>query len=66
MAKRKTKKVELDDCVPTADTIASDIVKPHVAEYYRDKVLDLREKGYNDNQIASMLLIHKHKIEEIK
>ena len=32
----------------------------------RDKVLDLRGKGYNDNQIASMLLIHKHKIEEIK
>ena len=32
----------------------------------REKVLAFRAKGYNDNQIAAMLMIHKQFVESIK
>jgi IS30 family transposase len=32
----------------------------------REKVIALREKGYNNNQIASMLNMHKQTIDKIK
>jgi len=35
-------------------------------ELLRDKVISLREKGFNANQIASMLSIHKQKVDTIK
>lgn len=35
-------------------------------ELLRDKVISLREKGFNANQIASMLSVHKQKIDTIK
>jgi len=67
MAKRKkTIQEEIENFVSEKVTIEEDIVKPHVVEYYRDRVLDLRGKGYNDNQIAGMLMIHKQKVENIK
>lgn len=35
-------------------------------ELLRDKVISLREKGFNANQIASMLSIHKQTVDTIK
>lgn len=35
-------------------------------DYLRDKILTFRAKGYNDNQIAAMLMIHKHYVESVK
>jgi hypothetical protein len=32
----------------------------------RDKVLAFRAKGYNDNQIAAMLMVHKQYVESVK
>jgi len=32
----------------------------------REKVLMFRGKGYNDNQIAAMLMIHKQYVESVK
>ena len=32
----------------------------------REKILTFRGKGYNDNQIAAMLMVHKHFVESIK
>lgn len=32
----------------------------------REKVLSLRGKGYNDNQIAAMLTVHKQFVESVK
>ena len=45
MAKRKkTIQEEIENFVSEKVTIEEDIVKPHVVEYYRDRVLDLRGK----------------------
>jgi len=67
MAKRKKDKLEeVQNFVSNKESIIEDIIAPAVEDHFRDKVLDLRGKGYNDNQIASMLMIHKHKIENIK
>lgn len=61
MARKKKIKLqeteEIIDYVPTPTPVVDPLV---------EKVLDMRGKGYNDNQIASMLMIHKHKIENIK
>ena len=61
MAKKKKIKLqeteEINDYVPTPTPTVDPLA---------EKVLDMRGKGYNDNQIASMLMIHKHKIENIK
>ena len=35
-------------------------------ELKREKVIALREKGYSNNQIASMLMIHKQTVDKIK
>jgi len=32
----------------------------------RDKVLAFRAKGYNDNQIAAMLMVHKEYVQSVK
>ena len=32
----------------------------------REKVIALRERGYDNNQIASMLMIHKQTVDKIK
>ena len=32
----------------------------------REKVLAFRAKGYNDNQIAAMLMVHKQYVESVK
>lgn len=32
----------------------------------REKILSFRGKGYNDNQIAAMLMIHKQYVEKVK
>jgi hypothetical protein len=67
MAKRKkTIQEEIENFVSEKEAITEDIIQPHVVEYYRERVLDLRGKGYNDNQIAGMLMIHKQKVENIK
>jgi len=64
--RKKTRKEEIENLVSNKESIIEDIIAPAVEDHFRDKVLDLRGKGYNDNQIASMLMIHKHKIENIK
>ena len=35
-------------------------------EILRDKILGFKSMGYNDNQIAAMLMIHKHYVESVK
>ena len=32
----------------------------------REKVLAFKAKGYNDNQIAAMLMVHKQYVESVK
>lgn len=67
MAKnKKYRKEEVENFVSNKESIIEDIIAPAVKDHFTQKVLDLREKGYNDNQIASMLMIHKQKIENIK
>ena len=62
MARKKYNKQTL---VSEKETIIEDIIKPAVDNHYREKVLDWAGKGYNANQIASMLKIHKHIVENI-
>lgn len=57
---------EVQNTVSIQKEIIEDIIKPAVEDQLRDKVLSLRVKGYNSNQIAAMLMIHKHKVDEIK
>jgi len=64
--RKKTRKEEIENLVSNKESIIEVTIAPAVEDHFRDKVLDLRGKGYNDNQIASMLMIHKHKIENIK
>jgi len=67
MAKRKKDKLEdVKNFVANKESIVEDIIAPAVKDHFTEKVLELREKGYNDNQIAGMLMIHKQKIENIK
>ena len=35
-------------------------------ENLREKVLALKDKGYNDNQVAAMLMIRKERIIEVQ
>lgn len=39
---------------------------PEVIDPLVDKVRDLRSKGYNDNQIASMMMIQLGQVKDIK
>ena len=55
-----------DDIHLLQETFIEEVIKPAVEDHLGEKVRNLRSKGYNDNQIASMLMIHKHIVENIK
>lgn len=62
MARKKYNKEKL---VSEKESIIEEIIKPAVNNHYREQVLDWSGKGYNANQIAGMLKIHKHIVENI-
>ena len=55
--KKKVSKKE-EPCKDCPDYAQEDLL--------RDKVLAFRAKGYNDNQIAAMLMVHKQFVESVK
>ena len=67
---KKNSKIEIgsyeQDFVSNEETFIEEVIKPAVEDHLGDKVRNLRSKGYNANQIASMLMIHKHIVENIK
>lgn len=68
MAKKKLT-TELDDIqnfVANEESFIEEVIKPAVEDHFADKVRDLRSKGYDDNRIAAMLMIHKEKVQNIK
>lgn len=62
MAKKKFK---FENNVSERENIIEDIIKPAIENHYSEKVLDWHSKGYNANQIAGMLKLHKHVVENI-
>lgn len=68
MAKKKLT-TELDDIqnfVSNEESFIEEVIKPAVEDHLAGKVRDLRSKGYDDNRIAAMLMIHKEKVQNIK
>ena len=63
--KKKTRIDEIQDFVSEKESIIEDIIKPAIVDHNREKVLDWSSKGYNANQIAGMLKLHKHIVENI-
>ena len=41
-------------------------ILPDKDEVMREKVIALREKGFDNNRIAAMLMINKEKVEKLK
>lgn len=56
--KRKSRKKKEQPCVDCPDYSEEDLL--------REKVLSFKSKGYNNNQIAAMLGIHKQYVDTIK
>lgn len=52
------KKVSKKGCKDCPDYTYEDLL--------REKILAFKAKGYNDNQIAAMLMIHKEYVQSIK
>ena len=69
MAKRKST-IDLgsyeQDFVSNEEKFIEEVITPAIKDHLRDKVRDFRSKGYNNNQIAAMLMVHKHIVENIK
>ena len=65
MARKKTRLQEVENFVSEQDSFIEEVIKPAVKDHNRDKVLDWSSKGYNANQIAGMLKLHKHVVENI-
>lgn len=68
MAKRKIKKDidALEINVSTDKEIIEDITIVNKDNTERDTILDLREKGFDDNRIAARLMIQKSIVENTK
>ena len=68
MAKRKIKKDidALEINVSTDKEIIEDITIVKKDNTQRDTILDLREKGFDDNRIAARLMIQKSIVENTK
>lgn len=68
MAKRKIKKDidALEINVSTDKEIIEDITIVKKDNTERDTILDLREKGFDDNRIAARLMIQKSIVENTK
>ena len=52
--------------VSTEELIESYIQVIKADDHKREQVLLLRDKGFDDNRIASKLMIHLHRVKEIK
>ena len=57
---------EIKNFVSNEQEIKENIITPAIEDYIADKVRTFKNQGYNDNQIAAMLRIHKHVVEKIK
>ncbi len=68
MARKKKIKEnsELEVVVSKVEEIKDDTNIPSVDELQRVTILDLREKGFDDNRIAARLMIQKSIVENIK
>jgi len=72
MAKKNTSDLtncrldELKNFVSAEEKLVRDIIQPAVEDHYREKVLDMRAKGFDNNRIAAMLMIPKQRVENIK
>lgn len=73
MANKKDKNLEKEEIFKPIETLHLTQDKPLPTptpkvskDPYREKVIALREKGYDNNQIASMLMIHKQTVDNIK
>ncbi len=68
MAKRKTKAIEDNkdpEFIEALDNVIEQLEVSISEDPIKEKVKYFRDKGYNDNQIASMLRIHKQTIEKL-
>ncbi len=57
--KRKKKAEKKEPCLDCPDYTEEE-------ELIREKVLQFRSKGYNNNQVASLLRLHKEYVDTIK
>lgn len=63
---KKTRLEAIQNLKETEQALINDTIIPAIEDHLREKVLDLRAKGFDDNRIAAMLLIHKYIVEQIK
>lgn len=63
----KKKKITMDEnIVSNEEILETNTITSSNEEPYAEKVRTLRGKGFNSNQIAAMLMIHKHLVENVK
>ena len=63
---KKSRLEAIENLKETEEQLMNDIIIPAIEKSLEEKILDLREKGFDDNRIAAMLLIHKHIVEQTK
>ncbi len=63
---RKKKTTDQEDSVSNDSFEVLNVYTTPKEDPLTEKVKTLREKGYTNNQIASMLMIHKQTIDKIK
>lgn len=73
MANKKDKNLDKEEIFKPIDTSHLTEDKPlptptpkQDKDPYAEKVRTLRDKGFNNNQIAAMLMIHKQTVDNIK
>ena len=63
---KKSRLEAIENLKETEEQLINDIIIPAIEKSLEEKILDLREKGFDDNRIAAMLLVHKHIVEQTK
>lgn len=46
-------------------TILDEVIKPHVDAFLKEKIDQLRAKGFDNNRIAATLMIHRHVVDSL-
>jgi len=67
MAKKKTEQTEsfVARELESEQTILDEVIKPHVDDFLKQKIEELRAKGFDNNRIAANLMIHKHIVDSL-
>ena len=54
------------DLIESEASFIEEVIKPAVEDHLTQQIKQYIEKGWDDNRIAARLMIHKHKVIELR